>query len=467
MYLNAVLGGIVMLVLFEPLRDKIGEYIHRAFLFERFDLERAVTRARQDLTHVLDVDEMQRLVIAALEDSRRVTAATFYLRDSLGAEFEAGFGFGGQCPARLEGASLGPLLEFLEQRRSIDFEALDTRLFAEESEPIVLRGQLREPSRASVQETRERVLQAAEGFAALRRGVCVGIFGAHGDLLGLLVVQDDRVRDAFSGDDLALLESLAVYISVVIENSRRHLRLQERARLAALGQLAAGLAHEIKNPLGAIKGAAQYLNEASDADPSAREFLEIIVEEVDRLDRVVRSVLDYARPATATLRTVDVHHVIERTLVVLRSSRDHQTSFAAQLDARSLFVRADPEQLKQVLINLVQNAIQAMSGNGEVMIRTRSRGARGGSFVEISVSDQGPGIETAVMKELFQPFFTTKASGTGLGLAITERIVNAMAGRIEVTSEPGVGATFTVVLPQSQAELSALEVSPDGEPGRI
>lgn len=456
MYLNAVLGGIVMLVLFEPLRDKIGVYIHRAFLLERFDLDRAVARARQELTRVLDVTEMQQVVIAALEDSRRVTAGTFYLRDSLGAEFEAGHSFGGQAPPRVEGASLGPLIEHLEQYRSIDFEALGTRPFSEDAEPIALRRQQRVVSQTATDEKRKRLLQVAEGFGELSRGVCVGIFGARGDLLGLLLVRDDRVSDAFSGDDLALLESLAVYISVVIENSLRHLRLQEGARLSALGQLAAGLAHEIKNPLGAIKGAAQYLNEAKDADPSAREFLEIIVEEVDRLDRVVGSVLDYARPTAGTLRTVDVHRLISRTLVVLRSSREYKTCFEEDLDHQTLFVRADPEQLKQVLINLFQNAIQAMNGAGEVVIRTRSRSSGGGRFVEIAVSDRGPGIDPAVMKELFQPFFTTKSSGTGLGLAISERIVHSMAGRIEVASEPGVGATFTVVLPQAQAEASAV-----------
>ncbi len=451
MYLNAVLGGIVMLVLFEPLRDKIGAYIHRAFFLERFDLERAVGRARQELTHVLDVTEMQQIVMAALEDSRRVTSAAFYLRDSLGADFELGRRFGAEVPARLEVAALGPLLEFLSEGRSVDFEELDNRLRDERG----VEGQT--PLPGSDLETGARVLQSAESFVGLRRGVCVGIFGEQGDLLALLLLADDRVSDAFSSDELTLLESLAVYISVVIENSRRHLRLQERARLAALGQLAAGLAHEIKNPLGAIKGAAQLLSDASgtggsdvghsEGDPD--EFIGIILEEVERLDRVVGSVLDYARPVAGKLRNVDVGHIVERTLAVLSSSREHSTSFEMKLGDEPWIVRADPEQLKQVLINLVRNAIQAMNGGGHVEISVRPRRSGGGSYVEIGVSDQGPGIEEHVRRKLFQPFFTTKASGTGLGLAITERMVQSMSGRIEVESQPGRGATFTVVLPRA------------------
>jgi signal transduction histidine kinase len=273
-------------------------------------------------------------------------------------------------------------------------------------------------------------------------------------------VRDDRVSDAFSSDDTALLESLAVYVSVVIENSRRHLRLQERARLAALGQLAAGLAHEVKNPLGAIKGAAQLLNEGGMQEPNATEFLEIILEEVNRLDRVVGSMLDYARPSAGQPRTVDVNHIVERTLVVLSSSREHRTRFETHLDPSALTVRVDPEHLKQVLINLVKNAIQAMNGSGSVDITTRPRVSGARDYVEIAIADHGTGIEDHVRQNLFQPFFTTKTAGTGLGLAITERMVQSMAGRIEVASELGRGATFTVVLPRIQTPIPARSEPP-------
>jgi signal transduction histidine kinase len=302
--------------------------------------------------------------------------------------------------------------------------------------------------------------------------VCFGIHGEGRDLLAILLLVDDRVRDAFSQDEIALLESLAVQIGVVIENSRQYRRMQERDRLAALGQMAAGLAHEVKNPLGAIKGAAQLLNDPSaEAKLSAsdREFLGIILEEVERLDRVVGSVLDYARPSKGDVGPVDVNAVVRRTVTVLASDRAEECEIETDLMEGLSPVRVDAEQLRQVLINLIHNAVQAMSGRGKVQIITTRRQQRpilpggdtkaaGGHWVEISVRDQGPGIQPQVLKNLFVPFFTTKERGTGLGLAISQRVVEEMGGRIEVASRPGEGSTFTVLLP-AEGQLSAPRVS--------
>lgn len=439
MYLNAVLGGIVVLVLFDPLRDKIGVYIHRAVLLERFDLERAVATAQQQLTAVLDTGEMQEIAMTALEESRRVTSAALYLRDSIGADFERGQCFGVDPPRRLDAATLGPLLDWLVDHRSVDLQVLETQLGEERVDgaaPVRLSGL-------------ERVLAAAGALGELNRAVCIAVLGAQREFLGLLIVHDDRVTDAFSSDDVALLESLSVYLAIVLENSRQHLRLQDRAKLAALGHLAAGLAHEIKNPLGAIKGAAQLLSEPHHGAAGSAEFLGIILEEVERLDRVVGSVLDYARPAKGHLGTVDVNHVVERSALILRSSQEVQTVFETRLCDSELWVRADAEQIKQVLLNLARNASQAMDGVGTVTISTRHRQSGSSGYAEISVRDHGPGIPESTIRQMFQPFFTTKATGTGLGLAITERIVQSMAGRVEVASTPGEGAVVSVVLPGS------------------
>jgi signal transduction histidine kinase len=269
---------------------------------------------------------------------------------------------------------------------------------------------------------------------------------------------DDRVRDAFSPDDVALLESLSVQGGVVLSNSEQYRRLQERDRLAVLGQMAAGLAHEVKNPLGAIKGAAQLLNEDREVmkDPE-REFIDIILEEVERLDRVVGSVLDYARPSKGDPGAVDVNAVVRRTLRVLASDRGEVPEVDTDLADDLPPARADAEHLRQVLLNLIRNAMQAMGGRGTIQIATRGREERPAGtpakdakhWVEVAVRDQGPGIAPQVLKNLFVPFFTTKERGTGLGLAISQRVVADMGGRIEVSTRPGAGATFTVLLPVS------------------
>ncbi len=436
MYLNAVLGGIIMLILFDPLRAKLDAYINRAIFFERADLERAVSRARQELARVLDADEAIRLVLGVLEDCRRATSGALFLRDSLGAGFELGGAFGAEMPVRLDAASLRTLAELLSERRVLDLSTIEKQLGLVPEDRT---------ERYSSNEL-ELLLLSAENFGPLRRAVCVGVLGEQKDVLGILLLEDDRVEDAFSADDLQLLESLGVLLATVLENSRQHLRLQERARLAALGQMAAGLAHEVRNPLGAIKGAAQLLADFERGEHSM-EFVSIILEEVDRLDRVVGSVLDYGRPAPASIGTINVRTMVERTLSILRSSVEYQTRFEFSAPGGELWVRGDPEHLHQALINLLRNAAQAMDGSGVVSVAARKRSDGLLHLVEISITDRGPGLSEQARRSLFVPFFTTKSGGTGLGLAISQRILAAMGGRIEVSSVAGVGATFTVVLP--------------------
>jgi two-component system sensor histidine kinase HydH len=438
MYLNAILAAIGMLTLFEPLRDMVAAYIHRAFR-ERIDLERAVTRARRSLAHVLEVDEMLEVVVAALEDSRRATAAAVYLRDPMGSNYELMASFGPAAPGRLEWAAVRPLVERLVSA-PIVLESVAAQVAQSQK--------LGQPRAADADGT---LLTAAELLGPFKEGVCLGIRSEPSELIGLLVLADDRVTDAFSGEDVALLELLSSQIGVVVENSRQYRRLQERDRLAALGQMAAGLAHEVKNPLGAIKGAAQLLADPGDgrvADAPTREFVGIILEEVDRLDRVVRSVLDYGRPSKGNPGSVDVNAAVRRTLQVLGSSREQATRLVLETDDTLPPVRLDEEQLRQVLINLVKNAEEAMGGAGAVMVTTRRRPAPSGAgYVEIAVEDAGAGIPEDQLPHLFVPFFTTKPRGTGLGLAISQRMVQSMGGRIEVVSQPGSGSVFTILLP--------------------
>ncbi len=456
MYLNAVLAAIVILVLFEPLRTKVEQYIRKLLFLERVDLERAISGARRELLHVLQVDEMVGVVSAALEASRRVTAAALYLRDPHGSGYERGFSFGPPPPTRIDGATLRPLLDRLAAVPSVALETLAHQV-----------SEARKAGNAHDVALEQSIVAATELLGPLSRGVCLAVLAEDGELLGVLIVADDRVGDAYSSEEIDLLEGLAAQIAVVVENSQQYQLLQERARLAALGQMAAGLAHEVKNPLGAIKGAAQLLHEpvGDGGDPVQAEFLEIIIEEVDRLDRVVGSVLDYARPPAGDAGVVDLNAVVRRTMQVLAPERNDCT-FSEELAEELPLVRGDAEQLRQVLINLARNAVQA--GSRQVGVRTRVRGDAAGrpKWVDVAVHDDGPGIAPQVVKNLFVPFFTTKAKGTGLGLAISQRMVREMGGRIEVDTGEGSGATFTLVLPVADPVSSPqplpVEPSSDG-----
>jgi two-component system sensor histidine kinase HydH len=446
-YLAAILASIVILVLFEPLRAHVEPYVQKAFLRERVELERAVASLRVELATTLQVEQMAELVLGALEGSGRATGGALYLRDRTGSYFELLDSFGPEAPLRIEEAAVLPLVDRLSAGSSVFLEHV--RFEVDEA---------RHSGWARQAEADRRLLAACEVLGPLRNALCIGLHGDRSLLIGWLLLFDDRFADAYTPDEVDLLEGLAVQIGVVVENSFQYRRMRERDRLAVLGQMAAGLAHEVKNPLGAIKGAAQLLDDppaGSELDPGASEFVSIILEEVERLDRVVGSVLDYARPTQGDPEPVDLNAVVRRTLHVMATEPLESCEIVTDLTEPLPPARADAEQLRQVLYNLVHNAIQALDGRGRITVSTRERprpgdgagGSGGRGWVEIAVQDEGPGIATHVKDSLFVPFVTTKDGGTGLGLAISQRMVEEMGGRIEVVSEPGRGATFTVVLP--------------------
>ena len=278
-------------------------------------------------------------------------------------------------------------------------------------------------------------------------------------LIGILNVRDERLREAYAADEIKALTALAGQATITIENSRLFDRIRERDRLAALGEMAAGLAHEIRNPLGAIKGAAQLLDEAaSDRDT----YLDIITEEVNRLNGVVSQFLTYARPLKTSGESVHINDVVERTLTLLRV--EEHPCVIEYIQAPSLpTTRTDPELLRQVTLNLARNAIEAMGDDGGKLTvstaLTRRRPPRpSGSatridhitYIRVRFEDEGPGIAPEVIERLFIPFFTTKPSGTGLGLAICDRIIRAMGGWFDVKSKVGEGSQFTVYLPVNE-----------------
>ncbi|HEY5548304.1 MAG TPA: ATP-binding protein [Coriobacteriia bacterium] len=218
-------------------------------------------------------------------------------------------------------------------------------------------------------------------------------------------------------------------------------------RLAAMGELTAGVAHEVRNPLGIIRASVQLMEDAECSRERVSEAAEVIKQEIDRLDRVIKALLDFGRPAAPTLRPVAVSQVLEDVALFSRTFASRaRVKIVERYSEDAPDVMADPEQLKQVFVNLISNAVQAMPGGGTLTIET---GADDG-FVFVRFRDTGPGISEGVRDKIFDPFVSTRNDGTGLGLTIVHRIVDEHDGHIEVSSEPGDGTTFTVWLPALQ-----------------
>ena len=230
-------------------------------------------------------------------------------------------------------------------------------------------------------------------------------------------------------------------------------------RLASLGTLAAGLAHEIKNPLGGIKGAAQLLEKELPPDSELLDYTRIMIKESQRVNRIVEELLALTTPRRLKLSRVNLHEVLGDIMIMQRNSLAKQEiAFLQQFDPSIPTILADEEQLTQLFLNLIKNAVEAVAENGQIRISSRilsdytmtKKGERRQRMVAVEVSDDGPGMSREQVDQLFTPFFTTKSRGTGLGLAISHKIITEHRGMIKVASEQGKGTTFTVMLPLIQ-----------------
>jgi signal transduction histidine kinase len=227
-------------------------------------------------------------------------------------------------------------------------------------------------------------------------------------------------------------------------------QLLRQEKLAILGQLAGGVAHELRNPLGSIRNAVYFLDMALETPtPEIKNSLQILNRGVDTAERIIHSLLDFARTNVPTRQEIDLNHVIQETLSHVNVPENIQATF--QRDEDLPLILADPGQLERVLDNLIRNAIQAMPDGGRLALQTSaSPQVLEPGWVSVSCSDTGVGIPPENLEQIFEPLFTTKSKGIGLGLAITRTLVQAHGGSIQVHSQEGQGSTFTMRLPTGE-----------------
>lgn len=264
--------------------------------------------------------------------------------------------------------------------------------------------------------------------------------------------------------EIFFYNAIGILAGVLIEGQQRGRRRQEELsarlrraeRLSALGEAAAALAHEVRNPLGGIRGSAEIIGSSSTPQAKKAEFLSVLLKEVDRLNQVVENFLKLSRPIPLNLREVVLRDEIESVANIMTAEADRSgVTVAVDIDQHMPAVRMDPDRMRQVFLNTFINGFQAMPGGGALTIRARVRNdaATGGSgTAAITISDTGAGIPREDLGKVFAPFFTTKDSGTGLGLAVSKRIVEEHGGRITLDSIHGRGTTVTIVLPISPEE---------------
>lgn len=288
---------------------------------------------------------------------------------------------------------------------------------------------------------------------------------ARGRTIGALLADNAITGHEIHPEDLETLELLAATASIAIDNSRLYAELARRLshlqaaqdearrsqravrraeRLSAIGEMAATVAHDIRNPLVAIGGFARTLLADTPQDDARRGPLEVIVEEVTRLEGIVTKVLDEARPVSPVGRAVQMNRILEEAVKLLdRELVDARIVVRLQLDPGLPSVVADSDRLFEMVLNIIRNAIEAMPDGGTLTIATLPVAER----VEIRFGDTGGGVPEAIRERIFSPFFTTKPAGSGLGLSVANQVVLEHGGSIGVDSVVGSGSTFTVTLP--------------------
>ncbi|MFH1892147.1 MAG: ATP-binding protein [Candidatus Zixiibacteriota bacterium] len=245
----------------------------------------------------------------------------------------------------------------------------------------------------------------------------------NGDVIGVVEVLHDLTKIRLLEDEITRVKALA-----------------------ALGEIAATIAHEVRNPLGGIAGFASLLKRDLPQNHPGQRMVDKIITGVDNLNRSVSSLLLYARDINLLPRTVELRNFLDEIVTYFSADINHDAgkyNIRTMLAPEDITWRLDPEQFRQAVVNLLYNAVQAMPDGGDIGLT-----ARGGEELTIEVSDSGPGIDYELIERIFTPFFTTKEGGTGLGLATVKKIVDAHRGKIDVRSEPGGGTSFRLAFPK-------------------
>jgi len=334
-----------------------------------------------------------------------------------------------------------PLLVHLSARKG----SIVTGEFKHQYGHLFTEGKVFDKEKALIRETLEDKLSASAVIPLWLKN----------NLIGFIALGEKKSGDHFTDRDLSLLDTISNQMVVVLENAKLYEQMLSGERLRVLGAMSASVAHEVRNPLAAIKTFIQMLPGRYEQPEFMKRFNEIVPAEVERLSRITEDLLTFARPSPPSLMPTDINAIADRVLTLL-DDQIKKKQLKIEVNFGSLpLIQADGQQLTQVIMNLILNAIQASNDEGTIYVSTfvKSKPEAGlQPLVWFTVKDEGSGIKSKDLPSIFQPFFTTKHEGSGLGLATSKRIIEAHQGEILLASEEGRGAVFSMLLPGISAD---------------
>ncbi len=435
---SAIILSLLLLVAFffhqiKPGAEKAVEYF---FFKNKYDYRETLGQFSKAMVSILDIRSLLKRIIETIAQTMGVEKASLFLLNE-----EKG-GYTLQESRNIKITSPSPLFT----------KGDPLPFYLQKMGEIIIREELIKG--ANIPELKGVIDQ----MALLEAEVSIPLI-SKGRLIGMINLSHKFNKDVYSHEDIELLGTLANQTSIAIENARLYEDLKQsksyirRAdRLASLGTLTAGLAHEIRNPLVAIKTFTQLLPDRLEDEEFRSHFLNIASSEVDRISSLITELLEFARPSDPKFEFENINGILEgMILLVSTETKKKQINIVKNYSSNLPPITIDREQIKQVFLKILLNSIEATPERGEITVKTRSFEKPGGEpYIQLEVTDTGRGIPAEHLEDIFTPFFTTKQKGSGLGLSISHQIIQDHGGYIDVESELNKGTSFFVNLPLYQ-----------------
>jgi len=409
-------------IIFQPLRDKIQEFIDKVFFRGKYDYQKTLKELSLVARSIAGLDELLDKVLTAIVGVIKLNNASIYVLDKRGGQYFV--------------------------RRSI---GIDIKRSLPENDDIIK--QLASRKEAIMYDETSKTSGNISGFMKEISTAIIFPIISKDELVGFLCLGEKLSGEVYSDEDIDLLTTLCNQMGVSIENAMLYedaleaqKKLYQADKLATVGALAAGLAHEIKNPIAAIKGFSQVIDKAvAEKDTEAiRDFRDVVPRQLDRINDIVEKLLTLSKPPKLEKKKIDINALLVDIVKLIEKQALKQRVEIVKSFEDLPQTLADPEQLTQAFLNLILNAIQSMPDGGQIEIRTKFMGT---DRIIVEFIDNGIGIPKEKLARIFDPFYTTKTGGSGLGLSVTQKIIIDHHGKIDVESVEGKGTAFKIILP--------------------
>jgi signal transduction histidine kinase len=451
-WVATVITAFAIAVGFKPLESFITEITNEYFFKKKIDYQNTLKKSSEALSLLTNIDRLIRLSTRILARDMVLEEASTLIYD------EAGHRYTVKAVAGKSKDLLGLALS--------DNHELFKHLFA--AKRILLKDEIKHTleNKMLLPEERKRLNTIKKEMEMLHAHICVpsisrGKFIGN-KLVAIFCIGDKKSGDMYTNEDIQLLSTLSNQAAVAVENAIMYSDLMKQfqelketkdqlvqsEKLAALGTMAAGIAHEIRNPLTSLQLFVQMMAERYDDREFREKFTQIVPPEIERLNRIVNDLVSFAKPSKLIREPVQINDILDKTIRLSEISFRKFNVKVVKEFSEVPMVTVDSQQMMQIFLNLIMNGSQAMPTGGTLTVRTYYLNDIN-KKVCIDIKDTGVGISEENLKKLFAPFFTTKEGGTGLGLAITRRIVEEHKGEVKIKSKVGEGTTFTVELPAS------------------